>query len=102
MTAAAAAAAITATADAARTSAEEGNDRHRVDGAVAEGRPAERGGMLRHGRRRPRCRRQGNGMIRRRRRRPPGFDGARAAAAGRTSPPAAAGAASRLAGVEGI
>lgn len=104
MTAAATAAAPT---DAARTTAEEGNDRHRVDGAVAEGRPAERGGMLRHGRRRPRCHRQSNGMIsrRRRRRRAPNFDGGRAgpvegaAAAGRT--PTAAGAA-RLAGVEGI
>ena len=102
-------AAATTTTDAARTTAEEGNDRHRVDGAVAEGRPAERGGMLRHGRRRPRCRRQSNGMIRRRRRRrrrrAPNFDGGRAgpvegaAAAGRT--PTAAGAA-RLAGVEGI
>ena len=102
-----AAATTTTTTDAARTTAEEGNDRHRVDGAVAEGRPAERGGMLRHGRRRPRCRRQSNGMIRRRRRRRrnPNFDGGRAgpvegaAAAGRT--PTAAGAA-RLAGVEGI
>ena len=96
-----------AATDAAHTTAEEGNDRHRVDGAVAEGRPAERGGMLRHGRRRPRCRRQSNGMIRRRRRRrrAPNFDGGRAgpvegaAAAGRT--PTAVGAA-RLAGVEGI